>query len=375
MYSINSSVPPEILVWILHFVDDTTLIKNVPAVCRKWRYVCRDLMKPMFSLGPEQWVHEKLKQTWLNCLVVRFTHAFKRSSTSWLGLVCENDAFEAAKLLLEGTEHDVDAIQHTMRPGYYDEVTDTLLGVALRKNKSKIVGLLLECGARVKNMKNEYPLHTASEYGHLDVVRHLVEAETTRFELDMTTSICTAAQNGHLNIVRYFVEKVGLGKTKYLDKNPIWIASCEGHLNVVRYLVDSGVYSNETGAHGWTSIHGAARNGHLDVVQFHHTCLLCLHVAAENGYLDIVRYLVEEGGQDAGTATKYGRTPIHVAADKGHLNVVRYLVEEAEVDFNKSDDLNDLTPLGIATLRERADVTDYLRSIGAKCGTLPQVYI
>lgn len=344
-------------------------------------------MRPLFSLGPEQWVHEKLKQTWLNCLVVRFTHAFKRSSTLWLGFICENDAFEAAKLLLEGTGHDVDAIQHTMSPGYYNEVTDTLLGVALRKNKSKIVGLLLECGACVKNMKNEYPLHTASKHGHLDVVRHLVEAETTKFALDMTTSICTAAYQGHLNIVRYFVEEVGPGKTKYLDKNPIWIAACQGHLNVVRYLVDNGVESNEAGANGWTLIHSAALNGHLDVVRYlveeanqdagkaDDDGRTPIHLVAENGYLDVVRYLVEEGGQDAGTATKYGRTPIHVAADKGHLDVVRYLVEEAEVDFNKSDDLSDLTPLGIATLREHADVTDYLRSIGAKCGALPQIYI
>ena len=357
MYSLNSSVPPEILMWILHFVDDTTLIKNVPAVCRKWRYVCRDLMRPMFSLGPEQWVHEKLKQTWLNCLVVRFTHAFKRSSTSWLGLVCENDAFEAAKLLLEGTEHDVDAIQHTTRPGYYNEVTDTLLGVALRKNKSKIVGLLLECGARVKNMKNEYPLHTASKYGHLDVVRHLVEAETavkkrpeTGLKLRanstfvVTTSICTAAENGHLDIVRYFVEEVGPGKTKYLDENPIYIAARNGNLNIIQYLVEGA--KQDAGK--------ADNDGETPI-----------HAAAENGYLDVVRYLVEDAKQDAGIADQHGTTPIFAAALFGHLDVVRYLVEEAKVDFNKATN-GGWTPLRIATLQEHADVTDYLRSIGAK---------
>ena len=87
-----------------------------------------------------------------------------------------------------------------------------------------------------------------------------------------------------------------------------------------------------------------------------------------------VKALVARGA-DANEVDVWGRTPIYIAAWSSHLDIIRYLVEEAEVDFNKSDDLDDLTPLGIATLRERADVTDYLRSIGAKCGTLPQVYI
>ena len=208
-------LPLEILERILLFVDDTTLIKSVPAVCRKWRYVCRDLMKPMFSLSPEQWGvndhrdHEKVKQEWLNCMVMRFTYAFRRSSASWLGLICEKDAFEAAKISLEGTEHDVDSIMHTIQPKYGDELTDTLLGIALHNNKSKIVDLLLKCGARVENMKQKYPLHTASENGHCDVVRHLVEEakqDASEADNDGWTTIYVAATNGHLHVVRYLVE-------------------------------------------------------------------------------------------------------------------------------------------------------------------------
>ena len=101
-------------------------------------------MKPMFSLSPEQWGvndhrdHEKVKEEWLNCLVVRFTYAFRRSSASWLGLICEKDAFEAAKISLMELA-DVDSIMYTIQTKFGAVLTDTLLGIALQNKKPTLL--------------------------------------------------------------------------------------------------------------------------------------------------------------------------------------------------------------------------------------------
>jgi ankyrin repeat protein len=65
----------------------------------------------------------------------------------------------------------------------------------------------------------------------------------------------------------------------------------------VKYLVDDVMAGNKI---GYTPLHRAAINGHLDVV----------------------KYLVEEKGADVKAAYNDGRTPLHRTAGSGNLDVV-----------------------------------------------------
>jgi len=89
-------------------------------------------------------------------------------------------------------------------------------------------------------------------------------------------------------------------------KTPIQIASEYGHLNIIKYLIDNGIKLIETTMYPDPPIHMASKNGHLKIVEFliskrydiniqsreGHTAL---HFASENGHLEIVKLLIKSG--------------------------------------------------------------------------------
>lgn len=92
---------------------------------------------------------------------------------------------------------------------------------------------------------------------------------------------------------------------------------------------------------GETSLHKAAQNGRLPVVEFlisagadpncaDHDGWTPGHIACSKGYLDIVRYLCSHGAEDR--KSKGGWTLLMNAASKGHLPVVLYLLSKQRVD-------------------------------------------
>jgi len=108
---------------------------------------------------------------------------------------------------------------------------------------------------------------------------------------------------------------------------------------------------NALNCQGWTALHLAANEGHLDIVKF----LACernvdinvmdyrsetvFHGAARHGHLDILKCLFDERQVDVNLRTGELRrgydtvrgseemTALHHAAKEGHLDIVKWLVE------------------------------------------------
>jgi len=123
---------------------------------------------------------------------------------------------------------------------------------------------------------NTTPLHLASEYGHLNVVRYLVEEKNCDLKCtneDEDTPLHVAARGGRLDIVQYLISESGcdpMCRDRY-GRNPLQRACQNNKLDVVQYLiedvkVDSSCQNYDTGA---TPLHLAAEFGRLDVVQSH----------------------------------------------------------------------------------------------------------
>jgi FOG: Ankyrin repeat len=72
-----------------------------------------------------------------------------------------------------------------------------------------------------------------------------------------------------------------------------------------------------------------------------------LFEAAENGYLNEVKRLVIDWGVDPNVRERHGVTPLHYAARNGHLDVVEFLLEHG-ADPNVQDN-DGKTPLHYAT--------------------------
>ena len=81
------------------------------------------------------------------------------------------------------------------------------------------------------------PLHVASGYGHLDLVRYLVSqgAQVERCDNDGDTPLIVASRKGHLDVVRYLKREQAQRKT----------ASPEGM--ICNLIVSTGGYTMSKG--------------------------------------------------------------------------------------------------------------------------------
>ena len=108
----------------------------------------------------------------------------------------------------------------------------------------------------------------ATDHGHLEVTRFLVEAGADKSWLVTHGALHAAAQNGQLEMVRFLVE-VGCGKEQTdLEMTPLMAAARNGHLDVVRVLVKSGACCHSTDQTGSTAVDPASEFGHAEVVRF-----------------------------------------------------------------------------------------------------------
>ncbi|CAE7415636.1 ANKRD29, partial [Symbiodinium sp. KB8] len=84
------------------------------------------------------------------------------------------------------------------------------------------------------------PLSVASENGHIEVTRLLLEANADKDKAnqDGATPLFIAAQNGHLEVVRLLLQ-ANADKDKALEDSvtPLYVAAQNGFLEVVRLLL------------------------------------------------------------------------------------------------------------------------------------------
>ena len=151
---------------------------------------------------------------------------------------------------------------------------------------------------------------------------------------------------------------------------------CENGMtsSVVRMLEMRSIdVEAKEGKFGWTCLHIAADNGHLDICRLlldkgaqveakdNRGCTP-LHWAAREGYVEIVRLLCDRGA-DVEAHDNDGRRPLHRAALYGHISVVKELIEERNAEINARDDIG-WTALTWAREVNKHDIAAYLVSHG-----------
>jgi ankyrin repeat protein len=119
----------------------------------------------------------------------------------------------------------------------------------------------------------------------------------------------------------------------YPDRYRYLIRAAElGDLGFVQDLINTGVITKRSDL-DWP-LSGAARTGHLDIVQY----LVGLGVpdvnwalsnAAQQDHLDIVRYLVENGATGLNPA-------LEQAAGQGHVDIIAYLIDAGATSLNSA---------------------------------------
>jgi ankyrin repeat protein len=109
-------------------------------------------------------------------------------------------------------------------------------------------------------------------------------------------------------------------------------------LEVVTYLMQSGADINAAGG------------------MFNHTIL---HRAAREGHLDVLQYFISLGAR-VNVGDRNGWTPLHFAALYGHLSIVQFLVQSG-ADTNIKDKDGD-TALDWARHNNKPEVVEWLQN-------------
>ncbi len=213
----------------------------------------------------------------------------------------------------------------------------TVLAESLRQGYTEVASMLIRFGADVSDMT----VVDWAALGNTDKVKGFIEGGVDVNSPDASgyfTPLMRATENGHLDVVKLLVENgadLSLG-------SPLVRACSNGNLAVIQYLVENGADVNDVDAMG-----GA----------------MPLWSPVRNGRLDIVTFLVENGANvDSGRYD--GFTVLMWACEEGHSDVAEYLVSNG-ANVNAKEFSTDMTPLKYATQSGHTDIIQLLQSAGA----------
>ena len=238
----------------------------------------------------------------------------------WAGMDVNVQPYVARTVLVPNRDRPT-ALSHLESSWFpqEEEDNDTALMKAAGNGDLEMVGFLLENGAdrRIKNRQGQNAITFAAAYGHLEVVKAMIEwSEPCR-------DMCTQEQ-----------QEIGR-----LDE--VSIRDMCGNL-CANGLRGSIGMSWDALLHGpVTHIQWAAYNGHLEVVEYLHPLVIryggrgswpntAFNTAVLGGHMDIVEWFIEEVFDD----DKFIGRSLMIAAYMNHVDIVKRLLELPGTDIH-----------------------------------------
>ena len=253
---------------------------------------------------------------------------------------------------------------------------------ALQKDQQKIGACTKKKTQCLKSYINQFmqlkqaPLPLAATYGHIDVLRGLLDAGASiesKNTYKATALIC-ACEKGHAHIVNELLKLKPLINSK--DENEITAlitAAANGHNEIVKTLFNQGANIEDKDECQATALINAAENGHIDVVRtligFNANIEACdkqlrtpLLIATENGHTHVVTLLLKANAR-VNVKDREGNTPLIWAAAMGYECIVTQLIEKEACLDQKS--LTGMNALYWAALKGNTEVVRLLLEQGA----------
>ena len=202
----------------------------------------------------------------------------------------------------------------------------------------------------------ETPLIVASEMGHVEIVRVLLERGANPDVQDgrERTALHWGLKEGHLEVAELLLERGATANTADVTgQAPLHLASREGHVVITQLLLKQGADPNAKDGSGRSSLHWASQEGHLEVAQLllnkganwstgDNSGQVPLHLASQEGRLDVAQLLIKDRFS-LRHMDRRRQVPLHLASQEGHLEVAQLLLDKgADPDWV---DYLGLTPL------------------------------
>ena len=289
---------------------------------------------------------------------------------------------------VESNEAQIGALRAAIVAGHVDTMTLLLrlgvpvnigdkempIHVASRLGRKEMFILLLQYGASLTSLTDtgDTALHLASEAGHLNLVKYLVELDRGRMyslNLENETPLHLAVRNGKDYLVTYYTESgCNINDASANGATCLHIACENGHYTTVECLLKHGAEVNAVNSAHQTPLHVAASRGQTKIVEllFLHNAKFSLRdkdgftallSASINGHQDTVLFIVQHGGSIEDADGK-GNTIAHFAVENENIDILKFLSKQgANLEIQNPD--GD-TPLFKAVREGRKSVVQYL---------------
>lgn len=179
----------------------------------------------------------------------------------------------------------------------------------------KLKGVDIE--SRNKDDSNQTALQVAAKYGHVELVKILVDdfkADINTKDIHGCTPMKIAVDNGQVDVAK-ILEKKKPKDFEYAKRilneeiiDDIFEAADTNNIAKVVELLDS-------------------KKVKINVSDKSKYNRSLLNAAAANGDLELVKLLVEKYDADMNWSDEIGESSIHMAADRGHYKVTKYLAD------------------------------------------------
>ena len=206
---------------------------------------------------------------------------------------------ELVKIMLSCRNLDLNATNHANHSAIYQ---------AVRKDQAVIVEILLKAGAEsVAHLRNGFtPFSVACSNGNMDIATMLIKK---------------VVLSGHINAGADF------------NSTPIFLAAYGGYTDIVKLLLDHGAEYTCRRVSGFSPLHAACSNGHLNVVELF---LKSSTVNVNQKVPDTVA--IEMAPENNYTKSDdRGSTPLILALKRGHENVAKVLLKVRMIDILAMD--------------------------------------
>ena len=216
------------------------------------------------------------------------------------------------------------------------------------------------------------PLTIASEQGHAQVVRKLLDKGAT---IDVSDESCmppllAAISHANESIVQMLLENGADIKAK-CNINAWWVAYAVESEHVLKLLLERGADVNASDSYSNSALIEASEFGEELIVRFlleqkadvnlmDRSGNIALHYATSNGHLSVVHILLEHGA-DINARDESDQTPLHRASEKGFESVVQILLESG-ADVNARDNQSK-TSLHLASCSLRSNTSGAIYGI------------
>lgn len=159
-------------------------------------------------------------------------------------------------------------------------------------------------------------------FGHDKVLQLLARAIGVNNVAKMSFALWIASYYGHLSLVKWLLENTLADVTK-CPKSPLLTSAENSHFNVTKYLLDYIFDEKNNVTFSQVDLDAALS---FVIARQADDGRLALHVAAETNDTDTVRWLCRSGNVNVDMLDNNGLTPLHIACQMGNNEVAELLV-------------------------------------------------